>query len=656
MAQSTAVAGVIPRVVLSPVPLSAIPAEEVSELQRQLPKTYKKPLKFTSLKIGKPQFGGYKPGEISGFPRSFNCPHVDEQDGWFIYPPKRLPPVGLPVVPGVINFEDLWDSSIAQEHLRSNAQALSTLSLAETPSSHAKTATSPTKVVSAESVPPHSLALDVSRAPSADDELASPALSPFVGRDYQRYLDETRLVAGCVSVSVSLEPVLLQVHHDGTLSVRPLTGDSAHNARAAATHVPPLFSRALLIPHPRFLVVAAAKATDFILPKGGWETFESATEAAARETAEEAGVSGSLLPPDWYALAEGASSAGSRRWWCGCTGHTRDSTGAAPPACAPEWRWLWVASETGVCANGAACVARLPPPPPLATADASTRTPRAQSPPRPRPRAEAQHATVRPLGSVQYLPGRVLNECHMYLQLARCAHTHYAESDRARRWLTLEECAGAVQRVHVLTLLHQAARGLEGWLVGEGVGFALRVLQQAGLRATGVLDGPGDECAVRRSLETHSVGDASVQRARASTDAGKRKRVDSSECADQSRVEDTRSQSTVEPSQSLSGVAAPTNHSPIHVYEWFAQPATSELETRLKAALMTYARKLTTQRMDALSECQAALATGKFGERDCLETLLFARDMDQVTAMSGGITVPPETLPFGVTPLIRSGL
>jgi len=40
----------------------------------------------------------------------------------------------------------------------------------------------------------------------------------------------------------------------------------------------------------RVLVVSSSKQPDFVFPKGGWESFESASEGAARETYEEAGV------------------------------------------------------------------------------------------------------------------------------------------------------------------------------------------------------------------------------------------------------------------------------------------------------------------------------------------------------------------------------
>jgi len=73
------------------------------------------------------------------------------------------------------------------------------------------------------------------------------------GRERQRYLDGgQRLVAGCIPVRES---------KDGGVEV---------------------------------LLVNSKHGKGLIFPKGGWETDETAEEAAARETMEEAGVKGEL--------------------------------------------------------------------------------------------------------------------------------------------------------------------------------------------------------------------------------------------------------------------------------------------------------------------------------------------------------------------------
>lgn len=64
------------------------------------------------------------------------------------------------------------------------------------------------------------------------------------GREKCRYDGDTRLVAGCL----------------------PVTPDG------------------------RLLLIGSVKHTDWILPKGGWDTDETAAEAAVREAYEEAGV------------------------------------------------------------------------------------------------------------------------------------------------------------------------------------------------------------------------------------------------------------------------------------------------------------------------------------------------------------------------------
>ncbi|CBN77384.1 conserved unknown protein [Ectocarpus siliculosus] len=66
------------------------------------------------------------------------------------------------------------------------------------------------------------------------------------GREKCRYDGDTRLVAGCL----------------------PVTPDG------------------------RLVLIGSVKHTDWILPKGGWDTDETAAEAAVREAYEEAGVKG----------------------------------------------------------------------------------------------------------------------------------------------------------------------------------------------------------------------------------------------------------------------------------------------------------------------------------------------------------------------------
>ncbi|CAM9631903.1 unnamed protein product [Pylaiella littoralis] len=66
------------------------------------------------------------------------------------------------------------------------------------------------------------------------------------GREKCRYDDDTRLVAGCL----------------------PVTADG------------------------RLVLIGSVKRSDWLLPKGGWDTDETAAEAAVREAYEEAGVKG----------------------------------------------------------------------------------------------------------------------------------------------------------------------------------------------------------------------------------------------------------------------------------------------------------------------------------------------------------------------------
>lgn len=45
-----------------------------------------------------------------------------------------------------------------------------------------------------------------------------------------------------------------------------------------------------VMPDGRVVLIRSVKRTDWILPKGGWESDETAAEAAIREAYEEAGV------------------------------------------------------------------------------------------------------------------------------------------------------------------------------------------------------------------------------------------------------------------------------------------------------------------------------------------------------------------------------
>eukprot|EP00045_Choanoeca_perplexa_P002973 m.27986 g.27986 ORF g.27986 m.27986 type:complete len:174 (-) comp11798_c0_seq1:181-702(-) len=94
--------------------------------------------------------------------------------------------------------------------------------------------------------------LDVRASSHAAFHKGTKQLAARVGREHQRYdTDGTRLVAGCVPYRMT---------HTGC----------------------------------EVLLITNRKQTHWIIPKGGWETDESATEAAARESYEEAGVVGEV--------------------------------------------------------------------------------------------------------------------------------------------------------------------------------------------------------------------------------------------------------------------------------------------------------------------------------------------------------------------------
>lgn len=54
-----------------------------------------------------------------------------------------------------------------------------------------------------------------------------------------------------------------------------------------------------VMPDGRVVLIRSVKRDDWILPKGGWESDETAEEAAVREAYEEAGVS-TLLRFVWW--------------------------------------------------------------------------------------------------------------------------------------------------------------------------------------------------------------------------------------------------------------------------------------------------------------------------------------------------------------------
>ena len=111
-------------------------------------------------------------------------------------------------------------------------------------------------------------AVSVSSTASADSPVPlSPVTSPLVsrtGRERQRFAGEAdakiRLVAGSIPT---------------------------RRAESGAWEV---------------LMVTNKHKDSLIFPKGGWETDETAEEAAARESMEEAGVVGRLTPLDEFAF------------------------------------------------------------------------------------------------------------------------------------------------------------------------------------------------------------------------------------------------------------------------------------------------------------------------------------------------------------------
>ncbi|RLN95876.1 hypothetical protein BBJ28_00006406 [Nothophytophthora sp. Chile5] len=106
---------------------------------------------------------------------------------------------------------------------------------------------------------PTGLRVEMPTADAADKtRLASRLLQSRVGRDKQRYDGATRLLA-CI--------VVMRRRHE-----------------------PPSHER------DEFLLISSSKhPTQWILPKGGWESDESVVECASREVDEEAGVTGDVV-------------------------------------------------------------------------------------------------------------------------------------------------------------------------------------------------------------------------------------------------------------------------------------------------------------------------------------------------------------------------
>eukprot|EP00271_Cylindrocystis_brebissonii_P017799 TRINITY_DN4771_c0_g1_i1.p1 TRINITY_DN4771_c0_g1~~TRINITY_DN4771_c0_g1_i1.p1 ORF type:complete len:190 (+),score=38.86 TRINITY_DN4771_c0_g1_i1:358-927(+) len=86
------------------------------------------------------------------------------------------------------------------------------------------------------------------------------------GREAQRYKDGCRLVAGCV-------PYRMRVRAEGE-----------EPAAQSAADV-------------EVLMISSRRGPGMLFPKGGWETDETAEEAATREAMEEAGVLGEVQEP-----------------------------------------------------------------------------------------------------------------------------------------------------------------------------------------------------------------------------------------------------------------------------------------------------------------------------------------------------------------------
>lgn len=92
----------------------------------------------------------------------------------------------------------------------------------------------------------------------------------LVGRQYQRYDGNTRLVVGSIPYRILQIPTVL--------SLTPVNG--------VKIEFPVMCTRV------QFLLVSSSRADEWIFPKGGWEVFETCEEGARRETLEESGAIG----------------------------------------------------------------------------------------------------------------------------------------------------------------------------------------------------------------------------------------------------------------------------------------------------------------------------------------------------------------------------
>jgi len=127
-----------------------------------------------------------------------------------------------------------------------------------------------------------------------------------VGREKQRYNDaRQRLVAGCICVrderdgreDASKDDCEDDDddggEHDGEEDGERARGDANEKARARSEARTTTRVRVLMINSKRG-PRGRDSERDLIFPKGGWETDESAAEAAARESMEEGGVRGEI--------------------------------------------------------------------------------------------------------------------------------------------------------------------------------------------------------------------------------------------------------------------------------------------------------------------------------------------------------------------------
>ena len=117
-----------------------------------------------------------------------------------------------------------------------------------------------------------------------DDAGVGGVFTARTGRDKQRYNDaRQRLVAGCICVRRGDADGR---QDDVATTTTTTTTTSRSNSTTTTTKVLMINSKK----GPR----GCGDGRDLIFPKGGWETDESAAEAAARESMEEGGVRGTI--------------------------------------------------------------------------------------------------------------------------------------------------------------------------------------------------------------------------------------------------------------------------------------------------------------------------------------------------------------------------